>query len=122
MTGYLRIFGALLASLALLLAGIGLQNTLIGIRAGIEGFSTTVTGWLMSAYFLGYLGGCLIVPGFIVRVGHIRTFALLASLNAAVAVMLAIAPTPPVYCAHSAGVGSAAARHRHGDGRALPGC
>lgn len=94
MTHYVQTFGALLTSLSLLLAGIGLQNTLIGLRAGLEGFSTATVGIMMSGYFLGYIVGCLAGPRLIIRAGHIRTFAMLASLNAAVAVMLAILPSP----------------------------
>lgn len=93
-TSHLRAFGALLASLALLLVGMGLQNTLIGIRANIEGFSTEFTGFIMSAYFLGYIGGCLGGPAMIARVGHIRTFSILASLASAIAIVHAFDASP----------------------------
>lgn len=89
---HVRIFGALLMSLSLLLIGMGLQNTLIGIRAGIEGFSTVETGLVMSGYFIGYLAGCWLAPRTIIRVGYIRTFSLLASLASGTAILHAIEP------------------------------
>jgi MFS family permease len=92
LTTHVRLFGALLASLSLLLIGIGLQNTLLGIRAGLEGFSTLETGFVMSGYFVGYLAGCWLAPRTIIRVGHIRTFSMLASLASGTAILHAIEP------------------------------
>ena len=53
---------ALLVSISLLLLGNGLAMTLLGVRAQMEGFSTVITGFLMSAYFIGYIFGALAVP------------------------------------------------------------
>ena len=58
----------------------GLQGTLLGVRAGIEGFSTFTTGILMSGYFIGMFIGSLVTPVLVNRVGHIRVFSALASL------------------------------------------
>ena len=58
----------------------GLQGTLLGVRASIEEFSVFTTGFIMSAYYLGFLYGTYKVPIFISNVGHIRVFAALASL------------------------------------------
>ena len=58
----------------------GLQGTLLGVRAGIEGFSTFTTGILMSGYFVGMFIGSLLTPLLVNRVGHIRVFSALASL------------------------------------------
>ncbi|MCB1514087.1 MAG: MFS transporter [Hyphomicrobiaceae bacterium] len=91
---HVRTFGALLASLSFLLVGMGLQNTLLGVRAGIEGFSTIETGLVMSGYFVGYLAGCWIAPRTIIRVGHIRTFSMLASLASGTAILHAVEPAP----------------------------
>lgn len=60
--------------------GNGLQGSLIGIRAGLEGFTTTSTGLVMSGYYVGFLAGSLGTPGIVTRVGHIRVYAGLASL------------------------------------------
>ena len=58
----------------------GLQGTLLGVRAGIEGFSTFTTGILMSGYFIGMFIGSLVSPMLVNRVGHIRVFSALASM------------------------------------------
>ncbi len=71
---------ALFLGMALLMIANGLQGTLLGVRASMEAFPTTVTGILMSAFYLGFLAGSLLTPKMVVRVGHIRVFAALASL------------------------------------------
>ena len=71
---------SLLAGLALLLLGSGLQGTLLGVRAGLEGISSQATGVVMSAYYLGWVVGSLRGPHVVHRVGHIRTFAALAAI------------------------------------------
>src|SRR3546814_13927264 len=48
---------SLLLAVAMLLAGAGLQSTLLSIRAGIEDFPIVVTGLVMSAYYAGYIVG-----------------------------------------------------------------
>ena len=65
----------------------GLLSTLLTLRAGALGFSDTAIGLMQSAYPVGSLLGCLIVPGFIMRVGHVRIFAALASLASTAALI-----------------------------------
>lgn len=84
----------LFAALALLMLGNGLVGVLIGVRSELEGFDTTVTGLVMSAYFAGFLVGSRITPRVMARVGHIRVFAGLSSLVAAAALMHALLVTP----------------------------
>jgi len=74
---------ALLLGLALLMLGNGLQGTLLGVRATIEGFSTQTTGFVMTGYFVGFLVGSILGPKFVKNVGHIRVFAALASILSA---------------------------------------
>ncbi len=71
---------ALLLGMALLMIGNGLQGSLLGVRASLEGFPTTVTGLLMSGYYIGFLAGSTLAPKLVARVGHIRVFGALASL------------------------------------------
>jgi len=71
---------ALFLGLAFIMLGNGLQGSLLGVRATIEGFPTAVIGFVMSAYFAGFLAGATMVPKLVRRVGHIRVFAALASL------------------------------------------
>ena len=67
--------------------GAGLQSTLLGLRATLEGFPTLVTGIIMSCYYVGYLLGTFIAPPLLRQVGHIRVFAALAAV-ASVAVLV----------------------------------
>ena len=71
---------ALFLGIALMMLGNGLQGSLLGIRASLEGFPTTLTGILMSGYFAGFLIGSVLAPRLVARVGHVRVFAALASL------------------------------------------
>ncbi|HSN73130.1 MAG TPA: MFS transporter [Steroidobacteraceae bacterium] len=70
----------LLFGMALLMLGAGLQGTLVGLRASLEGFPTFVAGFVMAAYYLGYLGGSVVAPRLVSSVGHVRVFAALTSL------------------------------------------
>jgi MFS family permease len=81
----ISIFSLLLGT-ALLLNGIGLLGTLVGLRATAEGFSVVMIGAVMSAYFLGFAIGSWFCPVIIRRVGHIRAFAAFATLASAAAI------------------------------------
>ena len=77
----------LLLGMGVLMLGAGLQSTLLGVRATLEGFPTVVTGVIMSCYYLGYLLGTLIAPRLLRQVGHVRVFAALAAV-ASVAILV----------------------------------
>lgn len=77
----------LLLGVMLLMVGNGVQSSLLGIRGAIEGFSTFELSVVMSAYYLGFLGGSRLAPEMIRRVGHVRVFAALGSLISAVLVL-----------------------------------
>lgn len=78
---------ALFLGIGLLMVGNGMQGTLLGIRGGIEGFSTAEMSIVMSAYFVGFLGGSRLAPEMIRRVGHVRVFAALGSFISAVLIL-----------------------------------
>ena len=78
---------ALFAGMLLLMVGNGMQGTLLGIRGEIEDFSTFNMSLVMSAYFVGFLGGSKLAPELIRRVGHVRVFAALASFISAVLIL-----------------------------------
>lgn len=84
----------LLAAVGLLMAGNGLTGTLLGVRAGLEGFGPTVTGIVLAGYYAGFLVGSLVTPSTIMRVGHVRVFAGLASL-ASTAVLIHVVRRDP---------------------------
>ena len=71
---------AILLGIGCMMLANGLQGTLLGVRAGIEGFSTFTTGIMMSGYFVGMFIGSMLAPTLVNRVGHIRVFSALASL------------------------------------------
>ncbi len=73
---------SLLLAIGILLVGSGLLGTLVGLRAGIEGFSNTVTGLIMSAFFVGYIIGAYLCPRLLREVGYIRAFSVLAAVAA----------------------------------------
>lgn len=80
MAGAFASFSALFFGIALMMAANGLQGSLLGLRASIEGFDTNVLGIVMSGYFAGFLVGSLYAPRVVSKVGHVRVFAALASL------------------------------------------
>ncbi|MDT8404962.1 MFS transporter [Sulfuriflexus sp.] len=88
---------SLLLGTAILLIGIGLQGTLIGLRANVEQFPLATTGLVMSAYFFGFVLGAHFCPPLIHRVGHIRAFAVMATIASAAAVAYAIWVDPLIW-------------------------
>lgn len=92
MLSVLRNTWALLLGLGLLMLGNGMQGTLLGIRGGIEQFTTLQMSIVMSCYFVGFLFGSRLAPDMIRRVGHVRVFAALGSMISAVLILYAAAP------------------------------
>ena len=93
----LRGISSLLSSISLIGVCVGMTSTLLSLRATIEGFGTLVTGFIMSAYFIGYLFGSTRAPKDIRRVGYIRSFGGLAALAAASVLVQAIWIDPVVW-------------------------
>lgn len=83
---------SLLISNALLLLGHGLLLTLLPIAASAAGFSDTQIALTGSAYFLGFVSGCLTTPHMLKRVGHIRSFAVLATSYTVVILIFPLLP------------------------------
>ncbi len=85
---------ALMLGMLLLMLGNGLQGTLLGVRGSIEGIDQSTLGFVMSAYFIGFLGGSRIAPELLRRVGHVRVFAALGSLVSAAFILYAAVVDP----------------------------
>ncbi|MCW8916781.1 MAG: MFS transporter [Magnetovibrio sp.] len=85
---------ALLLSAGAINLGLGLQASLLGLRANLEGFGVVVTGLIMSSYYAGFVAGSLFAPAIVNRVGHIRTFSAFASLASAAALCHAVIVEP----------------------------
>lgn len=99
MLALLRSTWPLLLGIVLLMAGNGLQSSLLGLRGSIEGFSSTVMGGLMSGYYIGFLLSSLLTPRRVRSVGHIRVFAALAALAATAVIMASLFVIPVVWLA-----------------------
>lgn len=82
---------ALLLSLFILLTGHGLQLTVVPLFAAELGWSTPLIGYTGSAYFFGFVIGCLTIPRLVSWVGHIRVFAVLAATSTSALLLLGLA-------------------------------
>ncbi len=94
MRGLIIPLTSLLSGVGLLVLGVGLLFSVLGLRAGLAEFSAVVTGLVMSAYFVGYVVGTLYCPLLIRRVGHIRSFAALASVASTMPILHALLIEP----------------------------
>ncbi|MEM7194071.1 MAG: MFS transporter [Pseudomonadota bacterium] len=81
---------ALLLGFGILMLGDGLQGTLLAVRADREGFSATLTGIIMSSFYVGFLCGSITTPKIMMLVGHVRVFAALAALASAAILVHAV--------------------------------
>jgi len=79
--------------------GDGLQGTLLAVRADQEGFTATLTGLVMSSFFVGFLLGSITTPRITANVGHIRVFAALAALASASILVHAVFIQVPIWIA-----------------------
>lgn len=93
MTQILPIAALLVGSALLLLAG-GLQGLLLPLRGSFEGFSDGSLGLLGTGWAIGYIGGCLLTPVIVSRVGHIRSFGVFCSLASIVVLLNLVFMTP----------------------------
>jgi MFS family permease len=87
----------LLIAAGILLGGNGLQSTLIALRGASEGFSPAMIGFMGTAYFTGFLLGCLAITRILKSVGHVRSFSALAALASAGTLMLVLVIDPVMW-------------------------
>jgi MFS family permease len=99
MQSNLRPIASLLLAVAFLLAGNGLQFTLLPLRGHAENFSAFAIGLIGSGYYIGFGSGCLLAPFLILRAGHIRAFSALVALAAVVGLAYPLAATVPTWIA-----------------------
>lgn len=86
---------ALMTGYACLMLAGGMNSLIIPIRGDMEGFSAFSLGLLGTSWAVGFITGSLYVPHLVVRVGHIRIFAVMASL-ATLAVIASVLVVHPV--------------------------
>ena len=86
---------ALLLGSAFLYVSGGINGLILPVRGQAEGFSTLSLGLLGTGWALGYVLGCLKVPGLVARVGHVRSFSVMAAL-ASISVLLSVLILNPI--------------------------
>jgi MFS family permease len=84
----------LLVAAGILLGGNGLQGTLIALRGAEEGFSPATIGFMGTAYFGGFLLGCIFITRIMKAVGYVRSFSALAAIAAAGTLLLVLIIDP----------------------------
>ncbi len=78
---------AIMISVFLMGTGTALQGSAVSLRGGLEGFSDTIIGVIMSANYVGLILGSLLAPTLIRGVGYVRTYAAFASIGSASAIV-----------------------------------
>jgi len=84
----------LLIAAGILLGGNGLQGTLIALRGAQEGFSPSVIGMTGTAYFGGFLLGCIFITRIMNAVGYVRSFSALAAVASSATLLLVLVIDP----------------------------
>ena len=97
MNKILRNSWALFLGMGFIMLAHGYQGSLLGVRAVQEDFSLVATGFMMSGYYVGYFIGAKTIPGFILRVGHIRVFAAFASIASIVILLHSVLIHPSTW-------------------------
>src|SRR5436190_7363253 len=90
----LPVAALLLGSAFLLMAG-GLHGLLLPVQGAIHGFTTVELGFIGTGWSVGFVLGCLLVPAVVRRVGHVRSFGVMASI-AAVVILLNLLIVDPI--------------------------
>src|SRR5215510_10620283 len=83
MISALRSVFSLLFGAGLMAFGVGLIGLLLPIRMDMESVAPQIAGYVMSAYYAGFVLGSLSAQRIIGRVGHIRAFAAFAAVLSA---------------------------------------
>ncbi len=83
MASILKPFIALYTAMLLMAMGLGLLATFLSLRLTMGGFSTQITGMILTSYFIGSIVGTFYCRRLIRSVGHIRSFAAFAALATA---------------------------------------
>ena len=87
-------FVALYGATFVLMVGMGLLGSFLGVRLTIEGVSVATIGRVMTAYYVGLLVGAFFSSRLIQRVGHIRSFSAFAAVTTAVVLVHALHVSP----------------------------
>jgi MFS family permease len=105
MIGALRSVFSLLLGAGMMALGVGLLGLLLPIRMSLEGVAPQIAGYVMSAYYAGFVAGSFMAQRIIGRVGHIRAFAAFAAILTAAVMVHALIFNIPVWGLMRAAVG-----------------
>ncbi len=89
----------LFVGLGILLVGVGLFATVVGVRGQLNGFADWVIGVIGAAYYGGFLAGSRLTLGALAGVGHIRVYAALASMLSATMIIVGLTDSAPAWMA-----------------------
>ena len=81
-TSSVAALGAIVSGALILQIASTIVNTVVPLKMALEQKAPLLIGLVGSAYSVGFLAGCFVIPTFIRRVGHIRAFAVFAALQA----------------------------------------
>ncbi|KFC75420.1 Twin-arginine translocation pathway signal precursor [Bosea sp. LC85] len=99
--------GTLIAATSLVQLANGFFNTFLSLRLTLEDFGSTLTGVVLSAYFIGFTIGAVGSGQVIQRIGHIRAYAAFAGMVvvATAAMPLLVSPLAWIACRAAIGMG-----------------
>jgi MFS family permease len=80
MASVIKIYALFLGS-ALLMFGGGLQGLLLSVRGAEEEFSLIALGLIGTGWSVGFVAGSITVPMIVRKVGHIRSFSVMAAIG-----------------------------------------
>ncbi|CAM3950661.1 MFS transporter [Bordetella tumulicola] len=90
-------FSSLYIATLLMLVGIGLYNTFMGLRLTALSVSEIWIGALIAVYYLGLVCGARLGHKLIIRVGHIRAFVACAALSTSMILAQMVVDSMPVW-------------------------
>lgn len=94
MRGLFYSITALLAGTSFVHLGGGLVGTLIAMQMALHDFSVTTAGLVMSSFSVGYVVSVFYAHTLVERVGHIRAYAVFATVLSAVTLVYPFAVSP----------------------------
>jgi len=93
----LSAISSLLFGIGLLLMGLALFSTALGVRAVDEGYNDSLTGFIMACYFGGFIIGSYYCPRMIRRIGPVRSYAALAAIGSVAAFLPGVLVHPVIW-------------------------
>ena len=90
------ILSLFLGSAFLMLAG-GIHGLILPLRGSLEGFPTISLGLLGTGWAIGFIAGCIYTPKLVRRVGHVRTFGVMASLSVITVLLMLLMIHPIIW-------------------------